>query len=182
MSTSGGNPSGDRPVVAGRTYLLTNGTRTPVQASNQEIITAPVFCPYPVPIVGMGVDVTVAGGAGATVQPAVYGLAADGSPGALLIAGPVLNAAAVGTPSGAVDAVVPAGWSWVALLPLAATAPGPTVVCVTGLPGAMFGSPVTVPGVGQDECYPFQTLQAALPAVFAAVGSTSVGPAVWLLT
>lgn len=130
----------------------------------------------------MGVDVTVAGGAGATVQPAVYGLAADGSPGALLIAGPVLAAAAVGTPSGAVAGVVPAGWSWVAMLTLAATAPAPNFLCVTDLPGAMFGSPVATPTAGQDLCYPFASGLAALPAVFASSGGASVGPAVWVLT
>ena len=182
MSTSGGGPAGFRKVIAGRTYLLTPGPRSTAATISQELLSAPVYCPFPVTITGMGVNVTGAGGAGATVQPAIYGLAADGSPGALLIAGPVLAAAAVAAVSGPVAGVIPAGWSWVALLPLAATAPAPTISIVSGYAESMFGMPVPDTGVGAYGQFPLKTLQAALPANFAAVGSATVGPAVWVTT
>lgn len=182
MSTSGGQPGGYRPVSAGKVYLLSNGSRSTSQIGNGQIFAVPVFCPYPVPILGMGINVTVAGGAGATVQPAIYGLAADGSPGALLIAGPVLNAAAAAAVSGAVAGVIPAGWSWAAALVLAATAPAPTITVESHLNETPLGSPGLDTGVGGDNLCPVMAGQAALPANFVTAGGSVLGPVVWVET
>lgn len=182
MSTSGGQPGGYRAVPAGGVYLLAAGPRANNAPANQRLLTAPVYCPYPVTLTGMGANVEAAGGAGATVQPAIYGLAANGGPGNLLIAGPVLNAAAIGAPSGPVAGVIPAGWSWAAMLILAAIAPSPTIETVLNVTTTVFGSPTAVSGVGNDGGYPYATGQAALPAVFAATGYTTIGPAVWIET
>lgn len=180
MSTSGGNVGGWYRPAAGQWLITPGGSLTNGQLTHQQLLLAPLFLPFPLAVTQAAVGVTTAGGAGATVQPCVYAAAGNGLPGALTAAGPVLAAAAAGTPQAAWATVLPAGWCWTGVLCLAATAPAPIIDAFTDIQPSQYGGPAAVAAAGSAGNLAIQAGLAVLPANFAGALGNGGAPAVWL--
>jgi len=127
----------------------------------------------------LGVNVTAAGAAGSTIQPAVYDVDAFGNPRNLILSGSALDTSAIAIPSAGPAGTLPAGWLWVGGLCLSAGAV-PTVTSVAKSDHDPRGPFAPTDNAAGGTVLAFQNGLAALPAQFAGTYVSGSAPVLFV--
>ena len=175
MSSSGGNTSGLVPTPVGLSLTNTGDALVNAIAAQGELRLAQVYLPFGINVTALGCQVSAVGDAGCMLTPVIYGLTANGAPGALLHTGATVAGDSIGEHTAAAAFPLAAGWYWVGILPLLCPVTAPTLRGFDRVPGGMFGGLASF-GSGEVRAVGWiQTGLAAPPNPFA--GTVSGTPA-----
>lgn len=181
MSRSGGTP-GWLPPAAGHWHMAGGEGGVGNLASTAGALRLyPVWLPFGMTVTQVGVNVTAAGAAGCTVQPAVYKVGPNGDPAGLQHAGPLLSGAAIGFVSAADAFQLAPGWWWMGALVISAGA-APTITSMGRVSTDPRGSIVPTDSPAGATQLSNQSGLAALPDPFAGTYVAGTSPMLYLST
>ncbi|OZE77241.1 hypothetical protein CH305_18570 [Rhodococcus sp. 15-649-2-2] len=177
------------PIPAAGSYAFTavSGTSTSSASPNQQVRAQPWLLDRSVTIDRIGVEVTVAGGAGTKWRLGIYADNGNGYPGALVLDADAVAGDVVGMIEKTITALrLPAGLWWVAaVMQDAATTPPTVRVLNAWSPPVMMTLGTALPANGSVGAAGFtqSNVSAALPDTFStSVFTTSLVPRVFVRT
>lgn len=179
MRTSGGTGGYVKPAT-GRQYILGGENAVVNVAQSAGVLRLYAeFIPYATPYTQLGFNVTGAGAAGSTLQPAVYDIDANGNPRNLIASGSLLDTSAAAVVSAGPAGTLPAGWVWVGGLCITAGA-APTVTSTSKSDHDPRGPFSPTDNAAGAAVLASQNGLAALPGVFAGTYVSGLAPVLFV--